>query len=40
MAYAWTWPSTFHRRRGYLICALVVVPLVTHGVTVISKLQV
>lgn len=24
---------------GYLICALVVVPLVTHGVTVISKLQ-
>lgn len=24
---------------GYLICALVVIPLVTHGVTVISKLQ-
>jgi purine-cytosine permease-like protein len=25
---------------GYLICALVVVPLVTHGVSVISRLQV
>ena len=25
---------------GYLICALVVIPLVTHGVTAISKLQV
>jgi hypothetical protein len=24
---------------GYLICALVVIPMVTHGVTVISKLQ-
>ena len=24
---------------GYLLCALVVIPLVTHGVTVISKLQ-
>lgn len=24
---------------GYLICALVVIPLVTHGITVISKLQ-
>jgi hypothetical protein len=24
---------------GYLICALVVIPLVTHGVTVISRLQ-
>jgi hypothetical protein len=25
---------------GYLICALVVIPLVTHGVTAISKLQI
>jgi purine-cytosine permease-like protein len=25
---------------GYLICALVVIPLVTHGVTTISRLQV
>ena len=25
---------------GYLICALVVIPLITHGVTAISKLQI
>src|SRR4029434_4776012 len=25
---------------GYLLCALVVIPLVTHGVSVISRLQV
>ena len=40
MAYAlelaWGIPPTW----GYLLCALVVVPLVTHGVTAISQLQV
>ena len=30
----WTW------RWGCLICALVVIPLVTHGVSAISRLQV
>ncbi len=40
MAYAlelaWGLPPTW----GYLLCALVVIPLVTHGVTAISQLQV
>ncbi|HNB45284.1 MAG TPA: ATP-binding protein, partial [Burkholderiaceae bacterium] len=40
MAYAlelaFDWPPAW----GYLVCALVVIPLVTHGVTVISRLQV
>jgi signal transduction histidine kinase/purine-cytosine permease-like protein/ActR/RegA family two-component response regulator len=40
MAYAlelaWGIPPTW----GYLLCALVVIPLVTHGVTAISQLQV
>jgi signal transduction histidine kinase/purine-cytosine permease-like protein len=40
MAYALELAFDIPPAWGYLICALVVVPLVTHGVTVISKLQV
>src|SRR5436190_10814571 len=40
MAYALELAFDIPPAWGYLICALVVIPLVTHGVTVISKLQV
>src|SRR5881397_1592798 len=40
MAYALELAVGIPPRWGYLICALVVIPLVTHGVTAISKLQV
>jgi purine-cytosine permease-like protein len=37
MRWTWRWhPPSW----GYLVCALVVIPLVTHGVSVISRLQV
>ncbi|PKO57739.1 MAG: hybrid sensor histidine kinase/response regulator, partial [Betaproteobacteria bacterium HGW-Betaproteobacteria-19] len=39
MAYALEMALGIPPSWGYLICALVVIPLVTHGVTVISKLQ-
>ncbi|HNH90738.1 MAG TPA: hybrid sensor histidine kinase/response regulator, partial [Thiobacillaceae bacterium] len=39
MAYALELAFDIPPAWGYLICALVVIPLVTHGVTVISKLQ-
>ncbi len=39
MAYALELAFHIPPRWGYLICALVVIPLVTHGVTVISRLQ-
>lgn len=39
MAYALELAFAIPPAWGYLICALVVIPLVTHGVTVISKLQ-
>jgi signal transduction histidine kinase/purine-cytosine permease-like protein/ActR/RegA family two-component response regulator len=40
MAYALELAFDIPPAIGYLICALVVIPLVTHGVTVIGKLQV
>ncbi|RZI74774.1 MAG: hybrid sensor histidine kinase/response regulator, partial [Rubrivivax sp.] len=40
MAYALELAFDIPPSWGYLICALVVIPLVTHGVTVISRLQV
>ncbi|MGE0499132.1 MAG: ATP-binding protein [Ramlibacter sp.] len=40
MAYALDLALGIPPRWGYLICALVVIPLVTHGVSVISRLQV
>jgi signal transduction histidine kinase/CheY-like chemotaxis protein/purine-cytosine permease-like protein len=40
MAYALDLAFDIPPAWGYLICALLVVPLVTHGVTVISRLQV
>ncbi|WP_140635836.1 hybrid sensor histidine kinase/response regulator [Methylibium rhizosphaerae] len=40
MAYALELAFDIPPALGYLICALVVIPLVTHGVTVISRLQV
>ncbi|MCX7255405.1 MAG: hybrid sensor histidine kinase/response regulator, partial [Polaromonas sp.] len=40
MAYALELALGVPSRWGYLICALVVIPLVTHGVSVISRLQV
>ncbi|RQP21719.1 ATP-binding protein [Piscinibacter terrae] len=40
MAYALELAFDIPPAWGYLICALVVVPLVTHGVTIISRLQV
>jgi signal transduction histidine kinase/CheY-like chemotaxis protein/purine-cytosine permease-like protein len=40
MAYALELAFDIPPAWGYLICALVVIPLVTHGVTVIGKLQV
>ncbi len=40
MAYALELALDIPPAWGYLICALVVVPLVTHGVSVISRLQV
>ncbi|CAH0355692.1 ATP-binding protein [Aquabacterium sp. CECT 9606] len=40
MAYALELAFDIPPAWGYLICAVVVVPLVTHGVTVISRLQV
>ncbi|CAN5784604.1 ATP-binding protein [soil metagenome] len=40
MAYALELAFNIPPYVGYLICALVVIPLVTHGVTAISKLQV
>ncbi|RZI81509.1 MAG: hybrid sensor histidine kinase/response regulator, partial [Rubrivivax sp.] len=40
MAYALELAFDIPPAWGYLLCALVVVPLVTHGVTVISRLQV
>ncbi len=40
MAYALELAFDIPPTWGYLICALVVIPLVTHGVTVISRLQV
>jgi len=40
MAYALELALGVPPRWGYLICALVVIPLVTHGVSVISRLQV
>jgi len=40
MAYALDLAFDIPPAWGYLVCALVVVPLVTHGVTVISRLQV
>ena len=40
MAYALELAFDIPPAWGYLICALVVMPLVTHGVTAISKLQV
>jgi len=39
MAYALELALDIPPRWGYLICALVVIPLVTHGVSVISRLQ-
>ena len=39
MAYALEMAFKIPPAWGYLICALVVIPLVTHGVTAISKLQ-
>ena len=39
MAYALEMALGIPSKWGYLICALAVVPLVTHGVSVISKLQ-
>ncbi|MDQ8021316.1 MAG: ATP-binding protein [Moraxellaceae bacterium] len=39
MAYALELAFDIPPYLGYLICALVVIPLVTHGVTVISRLQ-
>jgi purine-cytosine permease-like protein len=36
----WSWRFDIPPAWGYLICALVVIPLVTHGVTAISRLQV
>ena len=39
MAYALELAFRIPPSWGYLICALVVIPLVTHGVTVISRLQ-
>jgi len=39
MAYALELAFKIPPAWGYLVCALVVIPLVTHGVTVISKLQ-
>ncbi len=39
MAYALELAFAIPPRWGYLICALAVIPLVTHGVTVISRLQ-
>ena len=39
MAYALELAFHIPPRWGYLICALAVIPLVTHGVTVISRLQ-
>ncbi len=40
MAYALELAFNIPPAWGYLLCALVVIPLVTHGVTVISRLQV
>ncbi|WP_367849453.1 ATP-binding protein [Rhodoferax sp. WC2427] len=40
MAYALDLSLGIPPRWGYLICALVVIPLVTHGVSMISRLQV
>lgn len=40
MAYALELALDIPPRWGYLVCALVVIPLVTHGVSVISRLQV
>ncbi|WP_296495420.1 ATP-binding protein [Rhodoferax sp.] len=40
MAYALELALDIPPRWGYLICALVVIPLVTHGVSTISRLQV
>ena len=40
MAYALELALGVPPRWGYLVCALVVIPLVTHGVSVISRLQV
>jgi signal transduction histidine kinase/purine-cytosine permease-like protein/DNA-binding NarL/FixJ family response regulator len=40
MAHALELAFDIPRAWGYLICALVVIPLVTHGVTTISRLQV
>ena len=40
MAYALELALNIPPRWGYLICALVVIPLVTHGVSTISRLQV
>ncbi len=40
MAYALELAFDIPPHWGYLLCALVVIPLVTHGVTVISQLQV
>src|SRR5437667_12581151 len=40
MAYALELAFDIPPAWGYLICALVVIPLVTHGVTIISRLQV
>ncbi len=40
MAYALELSLGIPPRWGYLVCALVVIPLVTHGVSVISRLQV
>jgi signal transduction histidine kinase/purine-cytosine permease-like protein/DNA-binding LytR/AlgR family response regulator len=39
MAYALELAFHIPPRWGYLICALLIIPLVTHGVTVISRLQ-
>ena len=39
MAYALELAFNIPPQIGYLICALVVIPLVTHGVTMISRLQ-
>ena len=40
MAYALELAFDIPPAWGYLVCALVVIPLVTHGVTAISRLQV
>ncbi len=40
MAYALELALGIEPRWGYLVCALVVIPLVTHGVSTISRLQV